>query len=62
MNLTPKNYQKKEKINLIAVAYCAATGDFFVCLRLHLRLFELRPIIRKQGEGTPRDGKSSKKN
>ena len=31
MNLTPKNYQKKEKINLLAVACCAATGDF-VCV------------------------------
>jgi hypothetical protein len=31
MNLTPKNYQKR-KINLVAAAYCAATGDFFVCV------------------------------
>jgi hypothetical protein len=28
MNLTPKNYPKKEKINLLAAAYCTTTGDF----------------------------------
>ena len=47
-------------MNLLAAAYCAATGDFF-CVWLHLRLFELRPIIMKQGKDMPRDGKPSKK-
>jgi hypothetical protein len=28
MNLTPKKYLKRKKINLLAAAYCAATGDF----------------------------------
>ena len=39
MTLTPKNYQKKEKINLLAVAYCATTGDFFgVCDCIYIYL------------------------
>ena len=29
MNLTPKNYQK---INLLVVACCAASADFFICV------------------------------
>jgi hypothetical protein len=32
MNLTPKDYQKKEKINLLAAAYCTTTFDFFMCV------------------------------
>jgi hypothetical protein len=32
MNLTPKIYQKKEKINLLTAAYCAVTGGFFACV------------------------------
>jgi hypothetical protein len=56
MNLAPKNYQKMKKINLLTVAYCAAAGDFFVCVTVS-GLFELRLIIRKQGKDTPRDGK-----
>ena len=59
MNLNLKITKKKKK-NLLAAAYCSTTG-IFLWVWLHLRLFELRPIIRKQGEGTPRDGKPSKK-
>ena len=59
MNLTPK-ITKKEKLTY-SLQLITLQLVIFLCVWLHLRLFELRPIIRKQGEGTPRDGKQSKK-
>ena len=60
MNLTPKDYQKR-KNKPTRCSLLRRNWWFFLCVWLHLRLFELRPIIRKQGEGTPKDGKPFKK-